>query len=489
VVIVLVSSVGAVVGTCQQAAQEAPQAGFSNPSGTPGPSYVSQEPSGVAVADIPSDYLALYRQAAEEYGLDWAILAAIGKIETDHGRLDAPGVTSGENSAGAGGPMQFLASTWANVGVDGNGDGVEDRYDPEDAIPGAANYLKLSGAPQDYHSAILAYNHAEWYYRDVVAQAGEYRAAEDEGEPREGGEVAASRQTSGLATLLSPFAARPAYAEVAAGTVGSPGETDYSSLEVEALGLINGYREQNGLEPLLVSDHLSTASARYAHDMAKYDAYGEPAPHVSGPSDYYFEGATLTDRMNEEGYFASRYGENIGAGQEAAEKVFEAWHNSPPHNAMMLNGEMRVVGIGLVENPGTSYGEFWVTDFGSDEDDTSRPVSEVSGSGVSGVESSGGSRVEGNTKAVFPLPGDYFDSYEDTWGASRGSGRTHEGTDMFAPDGTPIYSITGGKVVPVSCGAGTSLAAGRSWSRSPRASGPCRPATRSTTPTCSSRPP
>jgi uncharacterized protein YkwD len=450
VVIVLVSSVGAVVGACQQAAQEAPQAGFSNPSGTPGPSYVSQEPSGVAVADIPSDYLALYRQAAEEYGLDWAILAAIGKIETDHGRLDAPGVTSGENSAGAGGPMQFLASTWANVGVDGNGDGVEDRYDPEDAIPGAANYLKLSGAPQDYHSAILAYNHAEWYFRDVVDQAGKYRAAEDEGDPREGGEVAASRPMSSLATLLSPFAARAAYAEAAAGTVGSPGETDYSSLEVEALGLINDYREQNGPEPLLLSDHLSTASARYAHDMAKYDAYGEPAPHVSGPSDYYFEGATLTDRMNEEGYFASRYGENIAAGQGTAERVFEAWHDSPPHNAMMLNGEMRVVGIGLVDNPGTSYGEFWVTDFGSEEDDTSRPVSEIGGSRASGEESSGGSGVEGNTKAVFPLPKEYLDSYEDTWGASRGSGRTHEGTDMFAPDGTPIYSITGGEVVPVS---------------------------------------
>jgi uncharacterized protein YkwD len=437
VVIVLLSSVGAVVGRCQtEAARGAPAPSSGS---TPSPSYVSQEPSGEAVADIPLDYLALYRQAAEDYGLDWAILAAIGKIETDHGRLDAPGVTSGENFAGAGGPMQFLASTWANVGVDGNGDGVKDRYDPEDAIPSAANYLKLSGAPQDYHSAILAYNHAEWYYQDVVAQADEYRAAGEESQ--EGGEMAASRLTPSLATLLSPFATRSAYAEEASGTVGDPGETDYSPAEIETLRLINDYRQENGLEPLLLSDRLSTAAAHYAHDMAKYDAYSVPEPHISGPTDYYFKGATLTDRMNKEGYYASRYGENIAAGQETAENVFEAWRDSPPHNAMMLNAEMRVVGVGLVENPGTSYEEFWVTDFGSDEDGTSRPVSEAG---------SGGSQVEGNTEAVFPLPDEYFDSYEDTWGASRGAGRTHEGTDMFAPDGTPIYSIVSGTVVPVS---------------------------------------
>ncbi|WP_323127088.1 peptidoglycan DD-metalloendopeptidase family protein [Rubrobacter marinus] len=200
----------------------------------------------------------------------------------------------------------------------------------------------------------------------------------------------------------------------------------------------------------MLSDDLSTASARYAHDMAKYDAYGVPEPHVSGPTDYYFEGATLTDRMNEEGYRASRYGENIAAGQDTAEEVFEAWRNSPPHNAMMLDGGMRVVGIGLVENPGTGNGEFWVTDFGSDEDDTSRPVSEAGNYGTSEGESPGDPGAEGTTKAVFPLPEDYSASYEDTWGASRESGSTHEGTDVFAPDGTPIYSTTSGKVVSVS---------------------------------------
>jgi hypothetical protein len=68
----------------------------------------SSQPSSTALADILSDYLTLYRQAATVCpGLDWTILAAIGKVETNHGRSTLPGTRTGENSAGAVGPMQF----------------------------------------------------------------------------------------------------------------------------------------------------------------------------------------------------------------------------------------------------------------------------------------------------------------------------------------------------------------------------------------------
>ncbi|MBY8851586.1 hydrolase Nlp/P60, partial [Saccharothrix sp. MB29] len=68
------------------------------------------------VADIPPDYCLLYVTAAPDCpGLDWTVLAAIGKVESDHGRLKAPGVTEGENAAGAGGPMQFLERTFNGV--------------------------------------------------------------------------------------------------------------------------------------------------------------------------------------------------------------------------------------------------------------------------------------------------------------------------------------------------------------------------------------
>ncbi len=62
--------------------------------------------SPTAQQEIPPNYLALYRSAADTCpGLPWSVLAAIGKVETNHGRLQAPGVTSGANFAGAAGPM------------------------------------------------------------------------------------------------------------------------------------------------------------------------------------------------------------------------------------------------------------------------------------------------------------------------------------------------------------------------------------------------
>ncbi len=134
--------------------------------------------SALAEREIPPLYLRLYQQAAQRYGLDWAILAGIGKVECDHGRDPDPSCTreGAVNSAGAGGPMQFLASTWATYGVDGDGDGRVDRWDPADAIYGAANYLHASGAPGDYERAVYAYNHASWYVREVEAWASRYRA-------------------------------------------------------------------------------------------------------------------------------------------------------------------------------------------------------------------------------------------------------------------------------------------------------------------------
>ena len=134
-------------------------------------------PSSRARAEIPGDYLALYQDAAKTCsGLSWTILAAIGSIESSHGRSQAPGVRSGANYAGARGPMQFLDPTWAAYGVDGNKDGRRDVYNATDAIFGAANYLCVSGAgdPSRLPDAIWAYNHADWYVDDVLVKAFRY---------------------------------------------------------------------------------------------------------------------------------------------------------------------------------------------------------------------------------------------------------------------------------------------------------------------------
>src|SRR5439155_11403001 len=71
-------------------------------------------PSPAAIADIPADYLALYQQAAARFGVDWAVLAAIGKLECDHGQSQVAGCNppGTVNRAGATGPMQFLGPTW-----------------------------------------------------------------------------------------------------------------------------------------------------------------------------------------------------------------------------------------------------------------------------------------------------------------------------------------------------------------------------------------
>lgn len=124
-----------------------------------------------AVADIPPDYLALYQHASRTYRLDWPVLAAIGRVESDHGRL-TPDCTA--NEAGALGPMQFLparfteAAGLAGLGVDA------DPCDPGDAITAAAAYLRGHGAPDHWRRALLAYNPSDAYADLVLAWAARY---------------------------------------------------------------------------------------------------------------------------------------------------------------------------------------------------------------------------------------------------------------------------------------------------------------------------
>jgi hypothetical protein len=134
---------------------------------------------GVAAGDIPPALLPVYVRAAESCGMPWEVLAAVGKVETDHGRSTLPGVHSGTNHAGAAGPMQFLASTWAEYGRDGDGDGDRDVYSPADAIAGASAYLCANGAadPDRLRDALWHYNHDEAYVREVLEIAASYAPA------------------------------------------------------------------------------------------------------------------------------------------------------------------------------------------------------------------------------------------------------------------------------------------------------------------------
>jgi hypothetical protein len=118
--------------------------------------------------EIPPFLLPIYQACGTEYGIPWEVLASINKIESGFG------TNMGPSSAGAIGWMQFLPSSWEAWGVDANGDGRKDPYNPVDAICSAANYLNLSGGRDDLYGAIFAYNHADWYVQEVLAYARAY---------------------------------------------------------------------------------------------------------------------------------------------------------------------------------------------------------------------------------------------------------------------------------------------------------------------------
>jgi hypothetical protein len=118
--------------------------------------------------EIPPFLLPIYQACGTEYGIPWEVLASINKIETGFG------TNLNISSAGALGWMQFLPSSWEAFGVDANGDGRKDPYNPVDAICAAANYLELAGAHEDLYQAIFAYNHADWYVQEVLLYARAY---------------------------------------------------------------------------------------------------------------------------------------------------------------------------------------------------------------------------------------------------------------------------------------------------------------------------
>jgi cell wall-associated NlpC family hydrolase len=172
----------------------------------------ASHPSTTALADIPADYLTLYQQAATDCpGLDWTVLAAIGKIETDHGRSTLPGTNQGQNTAGAGGQMQILQPTWnlilARHHIPPGGAQPPSRYNPHDAIHAAAFYLCDNRAPTDLRSAVFAYNHASWYVDEVLTQAARYAQT-------------APRPAAGCTTIKPP--AQPAATQPARTARGAP---------------------------------------------------------------------------------------------------------------------------------------------------------------------------------------------------------------------------------------------------------------------------
>ncbi|HEU5105527.1 MAG TPA: lytic murein transglycosylase [Solirubrobacterales bacterium] len=180
-----------------EAAEATPDAGaVPAPAAAGAPFSIPSLPaSSCAISGVPPVLIPIYQRASEQYGLGSqgpAILAGINAIETGFGQ------NLGPSYAGAEGWMQFMPETWAMYGVDANGDGVKDPNNPEDAIFAAARYLSAAGMPEDVWGAIFAYNHADWYVEDVLANAGCYA-----------GEVGSSYATLSLAPKIQVFRCTP----------------------------------------------------------------------------------------------------------------------------------------------------------------------------------------------------------------------------------------------------------------------------------------
>ncbi len=122
-------------------------------------------PPGVPQSLNFQQLVALWQGAGSAYGIPWEVLASINKVESNFGR------NMGPSSAGAVGWMQFMPSTWERWGLDANGDGVADPWNPEDAIYAAARYLSAAGGTQDISRGVFAYNHAQWYVDQVLQLA------------------------------------------------------------------------------------------------------------------------------------------------------------------------------------------------------------------------------------------------------------------------------------------------------------------------------
>jgi peptidoglycan DL-endopeptidase CwlO len=250
-------------------------------------------PSPAAIADIPANYLALYRQAAARFGIDWAVLAAIGKIECDHGRSQAAGCNppGTVNAKGATGPMQFLGSTWRagtppftvpavgppttstaqGYATDGDGDGVAIVWDPADAIAAAARLLAANGAPGDYRHALFAYNPDTAYVDAVLAQAAQYRGAVAPG--------ASARVQAALAWAVAHvgrFTYNLGSPTDRGGTVQDMQNREPAGTTCDCSMYVRWALAQAGIDA-----GLTTSTQRTANGLLPYDDAPAQTPHVS----------------------------------------------------------------------------------------------------------------------------------------------------------------------------------------------------------------
>ncbi|MGW2487851.1 lytic transglycosylase domain-containing protein [Streptomyces sp. NPDC001606] len=219
-----------------------------SPKPSPSPSTGVPNGTGTGEAGIPATVLDAYKKAEAELrtakpgcNLPWQLLAAIGQVESGQargGRVDADGTTlrpilgpvldgngfalikDTDHGAYDGnsqydqaiGPMQFIPSTWAWAGRDGNGDGKKDPNNVYDAALAAGHYLCRNdwdlSSTAGLHSAILSYNNSQDYLNTVLSWMEYYRKG-THSVPDGTGDVPSHRSDSGTPHTKSPKPSEP----------------------------------------------------------------------------------------------------------------------------------------------------------------------------------------------------------------------------------------------------------------------------------------
>jgi uncharacterized protein YkwD len=210
------------------------------------------------------------------------------------------------------------------------------------------------------------------------------------------------------------------------------------SEEARFLQLINAYRAQNGLGALTSSTNLNRAAAWMAQDLGAKRYFSHTDSLGRSPS----------TRAQNCGYPGGA-GENIAAGtvRDTAQEAFDAWKASSGHNANMLNGSYKVIGIARAYVSGSPYGWYWVTPFGLVSDGTS------GGGGTGGTTTPPPTSTPALTKASItsPAPGSTLPGSSATFSWNSGSGAQ----EYFLYVGT---SAGANNIVGKSTGLGRSLA-------------------------------
>jgi uncharacterized protein YkwD len=119
--------------------------------------------------------------------------------------------------------------------------------------------------------------------------------------------------------------------------------------------LLNAYRGELGLAPVTLNSALGAAAEYHSADMAANNYF----------SHYLFDGTDAGQNIQNFGYTAFPYAENIAAGMATAQEVLVGWQNSPEHNATMTDPQYTEVGIGRAYNEASQYGWYWTATYGA----------------------------------------------------------------------------------------------------------------------------